>query len=150
MHPYELSILMSSLEKVKLEQENPSLLQIPYNPSKAPPPPPTSAKQPATMSNRDEIPEEAIEIIDTFRSIVSTSAHNQPGIKEELLELCYKMETVLESPDDFIQKLRAEPTRYTAVKIGIDLGLFEMLGENPITAAALAEKCEADKLLLAS
>lgn len=53
----------------------------------------------------DETPRMALEILQKCNELAS---NKQPGAREQLLELCYKLETTLEIPDDFIQKVHAE------------------------------------------
>lgn len=72
--------------------------------------------------------------------------------RRQLLETIAKMNVALETPADFVQKLGwAEPARNTALRMTVDLGIFEMLkaSDQSLKVEGIAAQTEADPALIA-
>ncbi|KAL8703633.1 MAG: hypothetical protein Q9201_003203 [Fulgogasparrea decipioides] len=74
------------------------------------------------------------------------------GAREKLLSLAYSLASAVELPSETIQRIGwAEPARLAAMKIAVDLNLFEALkhkSDTGITTAELAKISNADPTLI--
>ncbi|MCJ1414442.1 hypothetical protein MMC32_000768 [Xylographa parallela] len=91
-----------------------------------------------------------------LNSMVSSAKHltkDQPGAREQLLSRAYELITQLETPSESIQRMGwAEPARFAASQIAIDLKIFEKLkeaGGQGLSVSELEKATKADAALLA-
>ncbi|ROV89114.1 hypothetical protein VMCG_09860 [Cytospora schulzeri] len=80
-------------------------------------------------------------------------AGNQPGAREQLLNLSHALIASLELPSEAIQRMGwAEPARAAHCRIAVELNLFELLkesGATGISSSELAAKSGAHEVLIA-
>ncbi|MCJ1432413.1 hypothetical protein MMC27_001769 [Xylographa pallens] len=97
--------------------------------------------------------EDVSALLDSMASTAKHLAKDQPGAREHLLSRAYELITQLETPSECIQRMGwAEPARFAASQIAIDLKIFEKLkeaGGQGLSVSELEKATKADAPLLA-
>ncbi|CAG8977285.1 hypothetical protein HYALB_00012977 [Hymenoscyphus albidus] len=96
---------------------------------------------------------EVSSILSNISDVAKLLEGNKPGARESLISLSHKLITTLELPSEAIQRIGwAEPARNAHCRIGVELGIFELLkkaGEDGASTTSLAESSRVEGSLLA-
>lgn len=79
-------------------------------------------------------------------------ANGDESSRESLIELAELLRAQLETPSEFGQRIGfAEPARNTAIRLGVDLGIFDQIAasRSPTNVEAIADQSGADTTLVA-
>ncbi|GKZ76886.1 hypothetical protein AnigIFM56816_008992 [Aspergillus niger] len=69
--------------------------------------------------------------------------------RKDVLDALQKLSVSIETPDDTVQRLTFYNMQLAGIRIGIDLKLFELLLEGPLTVDELSQKTGANSVFLA-
>ncbi|GAQ39340.1 hypothetical protein AtubIFM55763_000145 [Aspergillus tubingensis] len=69
--------------------------------------------------------------------------------RKDVLDALHKLSVSIESPDDTVQRLTFYNMQLARIRIGIDLKLFELLLDGPLTVDDLSQKTGANPVFLA-
>ncbi|KAL9601564.1 MAG: hypothetical protein Q9219_002398 [cf. Caloplaca sp. 3 TL-2023] len=91
-------------------------------------------------------------LLEEIRRAGESYGQSEPGARDKLLTLAYSLVSAVELPSQTIQRIGwAEPARVTAIKLAVDLKLFETVkakGNAGTSAGELATASDADSTLV--
>lgn len=93
------------------------------------------------------------DILGAIAASTEAVAQQKPGAREKVLALSHQLVSALETPSETIQRMGwAEPARFAATQLAVDLNIFEKLEEAhdaPVSLSNLTKSTGADAALLA-
>ncbi|MCJ1391327.1 hypothetical protein MMC18_004190 [Xylographa bjoerkii] len=96
---------------------------------------------------------EITSFLESMASAAQNLSTDQPGAREKLLSQAYELVSKLETPSECIQRMGwAEPARFAATQLAVDLKIFEKLKEveeKGVSISELESTTKADAPLLA-